>query len=317
MPFLKTYGRVYTAHTDVSEREKYWLSNLESEIKIKSTFENNLLINCTWLNAEEDNLYKILDLYDPKDTKIWLSASIDGIQWMYKGKFHNTIIAKSFTHSFVGFGPNHWHSWMPKWIYENNKNVNVTLYKNFKYNFLSYNRKPKLHRHELVSKIIKNNLLEKSWVTYNAGVFSEIDKISGNTDQYLLNEDKRFSRPEDLTSLGNLDIWNNAFCVVVTETEYQDPWHITEKTWKPIMGLRPFIVIGHKNLQSILTEQGFYNSNDLFGIKYSNIDDAINLLLDLKNKTHDEIYNLYLNMLPKLEHNKKRFIELSHKANIL
>ena len=317
MPFLTTYGRKYTAHTDVADRELQWISNLESEIKVKSTYDNNVLINCTWLNAEEDNLYEILDRYSPTDTKIWLSASIDGIQWMYKGNFHNYIISKGFTHSFVGFGPNHWNSWMPQWIYDNNKNHNVKLNNDFKYNFLSYNRKPKLHRHELVSKIIENDLLGSGWLTYNKGIFLQIDNLSGHTDQDLINEDKRFSRPEDLTSLGNLDIWNNSFCVLVTETEYQDPWHITEKTWKPIIGLRPFIIIGHTNLQSVLTAQGFYNTNDLFDIKYNSIDDAINILLDLKTKTKDEIYKIYLDMLPKLEHNRKRLVELAHKTNIL
>lgn len=317
MPFLKTYGRKYTAHVEVASREFEWLTQLETEIKTKSTFENNILINLTWFNPEEDNLYSILESYDPSNTKIWLSASIDGIQWMYQGKFHNQLISKGFNHSFVGFGPHHWNSWMPKWIYESNRNLNVNLNQDFKYYFLSYNRKPKLHRQDFITKLIHNNLLQYGWVTYTKGVFKDIDILTGETDQHLINEDKRFSRPEDLHTLGNLNVWNDSFCVVVTETEFQDQWQLTEKTWKPIMGLRPFIIIGHPNLQSILTEQGFYNTNELFGIHNNHTDDAIRLLLNLCSKDKNEVYEMYSSMLPKLQHNRQRLIELAHKTNIL
>lgn len=317
MPYCKTYGRKYTANIDVAQRENEWLTTLEIDIKTKSRFENNILINLTWFNPEEDNLYAILEENDPLTTKIWLAASIDGINWMYNGKFHNILKLKSFTYSFVGFGPTIWNSWMPKWIYENNRKHNVTLENDFKYYFLSYNRKPKPHRYELVDKIVKNNLLKSGWITYTENVFNEIDQYTGNTDQELINEDKRFSRPEDMSTLGNLDIWNNSFCIIVTETEFNDPWQISEKTWKPIMGLRPYITIGHNNINNILNSLGFYSGNDLFDYKFNSIDNTIDFLKLLTSQSKANVYEMYIKMLPKLQHNKNKLIELAYKTNIL
>lgn len=317
MPNLVTHGRMYTAHIDVANREQEWLEQLKIDIKNSTTFENNVLINLTWFNPEEDNLYKILLDNNPTNTKIWLAASIDGINWMYNGKFHQELINKGFSYSFVGFGPDHWNSWMPKWIYENNRNKKVELYPNFNHYFLSYNRKPKYHRHEFVEKVIANNLLHCGWVTYNQNVFPEIDNYTGKSDIELLNEDKRFTRPEDMATIGNLETWKHSFCIVVTETEYNDPWQVSEKTWKPIMGLRPFIIIGHKNLQNILKNQGLFTSKDFFNRDFECTDDIICFLKELTSKTKEEIYQLYIQMLPKLEHNKNRLIELAHKTRIL
>lgn len=317
MPKIKVYGKFYTANIDVADREREWLEQLKLDILSNTLFNNNIIINLTWFGPEEEYLLNILDTYNPKETIIYLTASIDGIHWMYDSKFVKEITHKGFTYKIVGFGPDHWHSWMPKWIYENNLNTNVNLHKDFKYYFLSYNRKPKSHRHELVSKIIDNELLNKGWVTYTAGHFQEIDLYTGHTDKMLMNNDTRFSRPEDMATLGDLNIWNNCFCTVVTETEINDPWHITEKTWKPILGLRPYIIIGNKNLENILSKLNFYTSQDLLGIKINNIEDTIDYLKKLSIKSKKEIYEFYCNLLPKLEHNRNNLIEYSYNNKIL
>jgi hypothetical protein len=317
MPKLEVFGRFYTADVDVAAREREWIEQLKIDILNKTTHTNNILINLTWFNPEEDKLYNLLDNYNPHDTKFWFAASIDGVNWMYNGNFHKQVIDKNFAYCFIGFGPDVWNSWMPKWIHENNKNKNVNLNENFKHYFLSYNRKPKHHRHRLVKTIIENNLLHHGWVTYDKNVFTEIDSYTGHTDNNLMNNDKRFSRPEDMSTLGNLDTWNNCFCVIVTETEYNDPWQISEKTWKPIYGLRPFITVGHNNIQKILKELDFYTTEDLLNYKIDDMTDIINYLKMITSKSKQEVYELYKNILPKLNHNKNKVIELAHKINIL
>lgn len=317
MPQVKVYGRNYTANIDVANREKEWLTQLAQDIQFNSKYENNILINLTWFGPEEDMLLDLIKSQNINNTQIWLSASIDGINWMYNLNFVNKIREYGFNHKFIGFGPDHWNSWMPKWIYENNKSAYVKLSENFKHYFLCYNRKPKLHRLELIEKIIANDLHNKGWITFDKGHFDLIDNLTNNTDQNLHTDDLRYSRPEDMATLGNLDVWNNSFCIIVTETEYNDPWQLTEKTWKPIMGLRPFIIVGHKNLENILANLEIYNPSELFNYNFNGIDSVIDFLKSLCQKDKTELYQLYQSLLPKLEHNKQKLIELAHKTTIL
>jgi len=316
MPNVLLLGKFYTAHEDVASREKSWLNQLKIEIEEKSDKENNLLINLTWFGVGE-KLLQIIKTYNPCNTNIWLSASIDGINWMYNSTFIKTIHDLGFTIYFVGFGPNYWNSWMPKWIYDNNFSTDVDLKQNFSYKFLSYNRKPKLHRLEFVSKFLENNLISDAFVTFEYGHFKIIDNLTSNTDQELHTNDTRFTRPEDMCTLGNLDIWTNSFCVLVTETEINDPWQISEKTWKPIFGKRPFMLVGHKNLENILEKLEIYNPSNLFEYKFDGIDSIINYCKILNSYSHTKLYEFYLKLLPKLEHNRKKVIELATKSNIL
>lgn len=313
---VEVYGRFYTADQTIAQYEKLWIDQIKKDVQKVSIFDNNIIINLTWFGPEEDYLKQILLNCDTKTTKVWLVASIDGIYWMYHSNFCE-FIKEKFTFEFVGFGPNCWHSWMPKFLLENIKSNEIHLDKNFQFNFLCYNRKPKPHRHDIVNQIINKGLLEYGWVTYEQGIFPSIDQKTGNTDQNLHNNDKRFSRPEDFSSLGNTLIWNNSFCVVVTETEINDPWQISEKTWKPIIGMRPFFLHGHKNLQKILTNLEFYGPSDFFKQDFNDADDITKCLSNLCSKSKHELLSMYEGFYDKLLHNKNVFVKYATRQNIL
>lgn len=68
--------------------------------------------------------------------------------------------------------------------------------------------------------------------------------------------------------------WNRALLCIVTETEFnnynQDNFFISEKTWKPVIGYRPFMIYGQPKLREYLKAQGFDIFEDLFD--YSIVD---------------------------------------------
>ena len=91
---------------------------------------------------------------------------------------------------------------------------------------------------------------------------------------------------------------------------------ITEKTWKPIIGLRPFVINGQTKIYKWLRDHGFKTFNNYFdGIKLENIpeykthDSIIDVITYINSLSKQEILSMYKNMLPDLVHNQQRFFE--------
>lgn len=325
------HGRLYTCHPkDMGKYERDWLMHLYTDIARNSTFSKNHLINATWidLSKERQDFEFYTDQDDPKNCKIWLSGSVDGMETLSSQKFYTDLLNKGYTISHVGFSEEHWNSWFPYWVYNHNINSNVEL-NNINFLYLSYNRKPHHHRHKFIQNLIENNLLNLGYVTFQKDIFPEVDIKTANTELEYYTEilqsqpyqqkvysedlDLRFSRPEDATTLGNLDIWNSSYLNIISETTDSDPYQISEKTYKPIIGLRPFILNGHPNIYRVLRKLGFYTTMDFFDdftLELGGVEPIIRLIshLSLLNKT--ELYNLYQKQLPMLISNRERFIEI-------
>lgn len=329
MQETRLYGNFYLSDPqDIGKFEKEWVENLRNEIANTSPYPKNHIINITWLDIpKEDEVFRyILENESTTDTKIWLCGSIDSCNWVTSMAFYQNFKDRGFEISIVGFSIEHWHSWFPYWLYKNNQNIDVNLGE-INNLYLSYNRKPRDHRKLLVDKLIENNLLDSGYVTFERGVFPQIDIKTGDTElehyqqmmakdpsNYIRGADVRYSRPEDLTTLGDLNVWNSSYLVISSESEIYDPYHVSEKTWKPILGLRPFVVNGHYTITDVLLKLGFYTPAKLFARQELNscsVESIINLLNDLKDYSKTDLRNLYERQRPMLEHNQKRFIEMA------
>ena len=126
--------------------------------------------------------------------------------------------------------------------------------------------------------------------------------------------DMNFGIQHDIHSLGNLDLWQRHFLTVVSETEFLpwDPTFVSEKTWKPIIGLRPFVINGQSKAYQWLQARGFRTFNHLWP---GDLDTAT------EHNTHagiasaiqwlstQNLSELYQQLLPDLEHNQQRYWE--------
>ena len=181
--------------------------------------------------------------------------------------------------------------------------------------FLCYNRKPTWHRRMLYSEFDKNHLMSN-------GIFT-----LGNEDpsKVILNRNPNplpfenngmhgdLNIPNDTLSLGPLDAWNSSFLVIVTETDHNmrtEVPFLSEKIWKPLIGMRPFVCLGDRGTIRSLKEDGFHTFNEFFGMEKDDltVSDIVSVVKMYQGDPHKD----YQSLRVKLEHNRERFFQYAH-----
>lgn len=190
-----------------------------------------------------------------------------------------------------------------------------TMPRTFDNLFLCYNRKPHWHRKMLFEQLEQQQLLSRGIFTMGNEDLEQVRMI--NADRKTLPSDNKkmhgeLGIPNDTMTLGDLEMWNSHLLTIVTETQ-----HVTgvgfpffsEKTWKPMIGMRPFLLLGDGGSIRYLKDNGFHTFNELFGIRKDDATvDDIARAVRLFDKNPAEVYT---SILDRLRHNKKRFYEFA------
>jgi hypothetical protein len=315
-------------------QEKHIVDSTARQIDRYFPDANNLLINTTWFGSQFDNKrwqsalelehnYKnlfLLCVIDPIylfDHDRQHIVDLYNIQNVYEiGMFQNSQFEWNF-HALVG------NELMPRYSQSDVQMQSAD------YVYMLYQRKPRLHRIEITNILREQpHLLEQGIVTL--GSTGDQNWHNGLEFEPLLLEDDvqteanhsgDFGVPNDLTTLGRLDLWQQHFLNVVSETEFDEwqPVFVTEKTWKPMIGMRPFHIHGNPATYQWLRDRGFKTFNHYWDHipvetvtneygQHNALMDVINWLCD---KPKHELEQMYDDMLPDLCYNKERFKEFS------
>ena len=310
--------------------------------QIQSQFpdKRNLLINTTWFGPQFDNgeWQKIKKLFsdNARFDNLFLLSVIDplyltqkdiseiclrfGIKETYRiGMFDDSKYEWNF-HAIVG------DHLMPK--YESND----VMLKSCDKDFLCYQRKPRAWRVDFTKLLQENNLLENGIITLGAKTENDHDWSEGRSWEPITldeshepyrndgqNNEKHYGGiPNDLVTVGNLDIWNQCFLYISSETVFNhwEPVFVNERIWKPMIGLRPYIVQGNPRTYGWLEKNGFKTFNKYWphiDLEHSVdvLNDHVRVLKFLASKSMDDKMSMYQDMLPDLIYNKQRFYEFS------
>ena len=294
----------------------------------------NLFINSTWFGPQFDNdqwkRFEYLVSSNCQYDRLFVLAAADPIFLNADqiAKMAQDIHAKE-TFLLGHFDSEHnfnFHSLVLK-KYFHTYTQEQLLMQEPQYVFLNYNRKPRGHRADLVRVLEQQQLDQLGLITLgeNSNVWentaTQPRTLGEQPEDYAgagnWGFDMGFGIPHDIHSLGNLNIWQRHFLTVVGETEFLpwDPTFVSEKTWKPILGLRPFVINGQSKAYRWLRDRGFRTFNHVWPV---DIDSATEL------DTHDKIAEvikwlgnqdltqLYQQLLPDLIYNRKRFDEFSN-----
>ena len=191
--------------------------------------------------------------------------------------------------------------------------------------YLSYNRKPHRHRIDLYKTFDAKKLFSKGIFTFNIGQEQDAQLANRVIEEPLVRNTWIFDDPrsklassDDSSSLGDLNIWNSYFINIVTETEWEDssiyyefPF-MSEKTFKPIMGLRPFFIIGHNGIYDWLLNKGFRTFQKYFGFPDNYHLEITEIAEVVETLTLRDCELLYKDMLQDINHNYTRFHEFAN-----
>jgi hypothetical protein len=126
--------------------------------------------------------------------------------------------------------------------------------------YMCLNRKPHPHRLQLYQQLEQLNLLDSGLVSMGGtpmpartlpdDIVGQDIAPNGGTEQ--------FGITNDIVSLGNINHWQRHFLNIVTETiwDIEPSNFLSEKTFKPVLGLRPFLIYAPNGGVNCLTLRG-------------------------------------------------------------
>jgi hypothetical protein len=328
-------GVTFPATSQWNADEVTLIATVRKQIEQAFPIGNNLLINLTWFGPQFDTgeYEKVLKL---KVDRIFFMSSVDAPMMNAEQLEQISKQVNAQEIYYLGnFETKHQFTFiatlLPKYFKHYNDSELVLSEVNHRY--VNYNRKPRIHRVDLVNQLIANGLDGLGVITlgedvaYSNGPAPSITLCEQPEDyaqEGNWGHGLAFGIPHDIHSLGNMSIWRHHFLNIVSETEFNpwDPMFITEKTWKPILGLRPFLINGQTQIYQYLKDNGFCTFEKYFPVDNQEVHAGIiSTVKYLKQLPENNIVNLYRAMLPDLLHNRNRFTEFvqeqQHKINNL
>ncbi len=202
--------------------------------------------------------------------------------------------------------------------------------------FLCFNRSMnRPYRMAMAYMALKNNLLDDSIFSFVTNLtvnhmeeflapYMEADDnlqdyISKIVDLVPYEIDTQHLTDEQKQSFATVDnnrkdLYENTYIHIVAETRMgsEPSCFISEKTWRPILNLQPFLYFGGYKALEKLKELGFKTFDNIIDESYDNELDPIKRfkmvqaeVIRFKNMSMDDIHKLYYSVQDRLIHNQK------------
>jgi hypothetical protein len=193
--------------------------------------------------------------------------------------------------------------------------------------YLSFNRLPKKHRVDLVVSLDKYDLLDKGYVSFASGITSwnwkdmvtESERKSLEKKMPLVIDRKDLSDSKYSYEKFDIKYYLDSYFQVVTGnnfTDFDDQLIFSEKIWKPITNLQPFIYLDDMGVLKKLQEYGFKTFHPFIDESYDGVldkEERFNMIEkeinNLCNKSIEEIHEWYWEMEDILKYNYYHFYE--------
>lgn len=279
-----------------------------------------------------EKLYKRLLDYDLLDCKIFFIFGDRNFRKNYERFIADRKIPSFLTPLYLDFFVSDY--------YERVNFLNEDLDNNKDYDYLFYNGKLRPHRLLSVSEIAHRNIIDKGLISftdsthtgrsYNFKKCTEVLKKFNYCPDHIHNFIKNF-KPMILDMPGNnfsqeninntvLDHYKKSYFSIVSETNVTHRF-ITEKTYKPIANLHPFVYLAAPKMLHLLREKGFETFPEFFDESYDDEKDHIKRILMVINEVEkftklqkSEKQYKFDSIKDKLIYNKNYYIKLAKKS---
>ena len=247
---------------DIGWGNEWPMKQLEQEIlnqllvNLKTDSSRTVIINSVWY-TNDYHQQVMQELRELKPTHIVVVAMLDppiiGLEWF--NELNCEVIGVGYylnsdVDYFADFMQNFYQSTDCDFL---NASTIDTAY-------MCLNRKPHPHRLRLYQGLENSGLLNCGFVSM--GGHPPIRLLANDTigQEFAPNGgNSQFGIGNDIASLGNINRWQQHFVNIVTETiwDIESCNFLSEKTFKPILGLRPFLIYAPNGGVECLRSRGF------------------------------------------------------------
>jgi hypothetical protein len=312
----KIYDSNFHPGTIIGNHNRFVQDFFNLNLSNKSAF-----LDTTWLNI---NPFLEKFLNDNKNKTLLAYSGPDWENTICRPNVHNWLKNLHPDVKYIGnsYGEYYFSFWLDfVYTYINNYNFNYNQTDISKV-FMNLNRKPHDHRICLVNEIYKRQLTNFGYISLGIddtgrNYFNLPVPIKLKNDVVNIEGDSSVSGDaggitNDISTLGDINNWKSYFLNIVSETTVHTNTFISEKTFKPILGYKPFVVLGDTKIYDILHEWGIDTFDDIFGTGYSrylSYTDRITWIVNIIDQLKNENLNLlYKSIIPRLIKNKDMLI---------
>jgi len=201
--------------------------------------------------------------------------------------------------------------------------------------FTCLNRADKLWRKVFCSTMYSLNLFDDSYFSYTGFKYDMPNSDTETIEEWqAIDEDLssniaafELQMPyhcDDLTDADhnnhkfiNTDFYANAYWNVVVETQFkQQTVFLTEKTFKPILNLQPFVIVGNAYSLKMLKQLGYKTFGNIISEEYDEITNSeermrevLTVLYSISSRSNKDQMNMINLMKEILEYNQQHFIK--------
>lgn len=216
--------------------------------------------------------------------------------------------------------------------------------------FLCLNRRFRFHRGYFYIQVYRHKLLDHFYFSmdeidpdqreivnrnfFSSTAYDFLKSVGDQTNSSNLVDIEQATKLLPLTldtntfnypNINNNDLityFENSLISVVTETNFSDNVHITEKTFKAIYNLHPFILVSSHHSLKYLRSLGFYTFNNYWDESYDDEPDIhvrmnkiINLIRSISQWDNNRRLSFSINIKSYLEYNKKLLLKTDRFIN--
>ena len=215
-----------------------------------------------------------------------------------------------------------------EYLHRNNKPLTENVIQEVNLNkrskkYTCLNHIQKIHRKIVGASLLEHNLINDGYFSYigNQELIGapDLDDYMDTTEfdknmPYLLDTDD-----DEVVNYHwevKQEFFTDAYWNYVTESFVADYHALTEKTYKPIVNLQPFVIVGASGSLKELRRQGYKTFSSVINEHYdlcqcnvTRLNEVIKVMTDLAKMSHEEHIEMMKEIKPILEHNQRVFFE--------
>lgn len=325
-------GDFFPEHWIYGKYERHLFAEVVQQVNQKFPDSNNMLLNLTWDGPQ--TVQAIKDISQPVDN-LFVVATVDSVSTLWK-TYVDLIDAKTVYHlgNFDSEYQYNFFAIVCRDHFQEYRTEDLVL-KDVKYRWISYNRKPYDHRRQFVEALQQHDLLDTGVVTmgrnFPGDSRPDLYRSIGERDEdyvrhghwYPLGtESTPHEIPHDLFSLHNWHYWQHHFLHIVgcTFPYNEDHLFVNQIDFKPMIGLRPFVINGQTRKYQWWRDQGFRTFESWFPVdlaqQHKLTENLVAAVKYVNSLSINQLQIMYNDMLPDLLHNRNRWFEWADEQKI-